>query len=204
MASACRSLTELQPLRRRRHALLTESRPSFAPFSDPMLCSAREIRPRPPALLLAICEATSAMAYDRIRFAISSWSGRSPRSSQHATRQSSSTRRSERARPRRQPESSAAADLMPNRDAQSRVHRTRAMDVRLETTKPPSLQEFIEWAVTGSNRRLPACKAGALPAELTARGCDGIPRWCRRMFARPMTGLRAGQHPAAVGPRADS
>jgi hypothetical protein len=24
------------------------------------------------------------------------------------------------------------------------------------------------------------------------------------MFARPMTGLRAGQHPAAVGPRADS
>ena len=50
MASACRSLTELQPLRRRRHALLTESRPSFAPFSDPMLCSAPEIRPRPPAL----------------------------------------------------------------------------------------------------------------------------------------------------------
>ena len=26
-----------------------------------------------------------------------------------------------------------------------------------------------EWAVTGSNRRPPACKAGALPAELTAR-----------------------------------
>jgi hypothetical protein len=50
MASACRSLTDLQPLRRRRHALLTESRPSFAPFSDPMLCSAPEIRPRPPAL----------------------------------------------------------------------------------------------------------------------------------------------------------
>src|SRR6476659_4589510 len=25
------------------------------------------------------------------------------------------------------------------------------------------------WAVTGSNRRHPACKAGALPAELTAR-----------------------------------
>src|SRR5919197_2792110 len=25
------------------------------------------------------------------------------------------------------------------------------------------------WAVTGSNRRPPACKAGALPAELTAR-----------------------------------
>jgi hypothetical protein len=29
---------------------------------------------------------------------------------------------------------------------------------------------FVErWAVTVSNRRPPACKAGALPAELTAR-----------------------------------
>jgi hypothetical protein len=28
---------------------------------------------------------------------------------------------------------------------------------------------FRRWAVTGSNRRPPACKAGALPAELTAR-----------------------------------
>ena len=27
----------------------------------------------------------------------------------------------------------------------------------------------MRWAVTGSNRRPPACKAGALPAELTAR-----------------------------------
>ena len=35
------------------------------------------------------------------------------------------------------------------------------------------LQVFSEWAVTGSNRRLPACKAGALPAELTALP----PRW---------------------------
>ena len=29
---------------------------------------------------------------------------------------------------------------------------------------------FDEWAVLGSNQRPPACKAGALPAELTARG----------------------------------
>src|SRR5205809_3717927 len=29
---------------------------------------------------------------------------------------------------------------------------------------------YERWAVTGSNRRPPACKAGALPAELTARG----------------------------------
>jgi hypothetical protein len=31
------------------------------------------------------------------------------------------------------------------------------------------LQGYLRWAVTGSNRRPPACKAGALPAELTAR-----------------------------------
>jgi hypothetical protein len=34
-----------------------------------------------------------------------------------------------------------------------------------------ALNRFCEWAVTGSNRRPPACKAGALPAELTARAC---------------------------------
>ena len=31
----------------------------------------------------------------------------------------------------------------------------------------------VWWSVTGSNRRPPACKAGALPAELTPRMCDG-------------------------------
>jgi hypothetical protein len=31
----------------------------------------------------------------------------------------------------------------------------------------------VRWAVTGSNRRPPACKAGALPAELTAREGHG-------------------------------
>jgi hypothetical protein len=30
-------------------------------------------------------------------------------------------------------------------------------------------RQLGQWAVTGSNRRPPACKAGALPAELTAR-----------------------------------
>jgi len=29
-------------------------------------------------------------------------------------------------------------------------------------------QHILQWAVPGSNRRPPACKAGALPAELTA------------------------------------
>src|SRR6185503_4365601 len=34
--------------------------------------------------------------------------------------------------------------------------------------KGPSFQGLSEWAVQGSNLRPPACKAGALPAELTA------------------------------------
>ena len=37
------------------------------------------------------------------------------------------------------------------------------------TRKPRRNGAFVRWAVTGSNRRPPACKAGALPAELTAR-----------------------------------
>ena len=37
--------------------------------------------------------------------------------------------------------------------------------------------DIIWWAMTGSNRRHPACKAGALPAELIAR--DGDP-WGNR------------------------
>jgi Phage integrase family len=41
--------------------------------------------------------------------------------------------------------------------------------VALLKTKGPLLRAFLVWAVTGSNRRPPACKAGALPAELTAR-----------------------------------
>ncbi len=33
------------------------------------------------------------------------------------------------------------------------------------------------WAVTGSNRRHPACKAGALPTELTARTAETMGFW---------------------------
>src|SRR4029078_2843838 len=38
------------------------------------------------------------------------------------------------------------------------------------------------WAVTGSNRRHPACKAGALPAELTALAAliAPAPQHCKR------------------------
>jgi hypothetical protein len=37
-------------------------------------------------------------------------------------------------------------------------------------TKEARLRAFPEWAVPGSNQRPPACKAGALPTELTALG----------------------------------
>jgi hypothetical protein len=39
---------------------------------------------------------------------------------------------------------------------------------RLRSSKPNSEKW---WAMTGSNRRHPACKAGALPAELIALNC---------------------------------
>jgi hypothetical protein len=42
-------------------------------------------------------------------------------------------------------------------------------------------QGQIWWAMTGSNRRHPACKAGALPAELIAR--DGDPYGIRTRVA---------------------
>ncbi len=56
------------------------------------------------------------------------------------------------------------------------------------------LQEVLRWAMPDSNRRLPACKAGALPAELTApgaldgtngrRGCHGFVTPARRSGGR--------------------
>src|SRR5436190_10906783 len=47
------------------------------------------------------------------------------------------------------------------------------------------------WAVTVSNRRPPACKAGALPAELTARDC--------RFYAL-QRGIRGGRQLQMLGP----
>jgi hypothetical protein len=38
-----------------------------------------------------------------------------------------------------------------------------------EVERPKAATSVDEWAVLGSNQRPPACKAGALPAELTAR-----------------------------------
>ncbi len=40
--------------------------------------------------------------------------------------------------------------------------------------KGPVSKAFPRWAVPGSNQRPPACKAGALPAELTAHAPSGI------------------------------
>ena len=50
------------------------------------------------------------------------------------------------------------------------------------------LQDFLEWAVPVSNQRPPACKAGALPTELTALGApSGI-----RTRATALKGPRPG------------
>jgi hypothetical protein len=52
---------------------------------------------------------------------------------------------------------------------------TPASVVSRENEKP-CYQGFSLWAVPGSNQRPPACKAGALPTELTARWAPGYPR----------------------------
>ena len=57
----------------------------------------------------------------------------------------------------------------------ARERRPLAQPAKGSAPGKPSMQEpsrsegFRQWAVPGSNRRPPACKAGALPAELTAR-----------------------------------
>jgi hypothetical protein len=59
---------------------------------------------------------------------------------------------------------------------QSRLVTIRAADWALSGTNgagelqslPVAISRLSEWAVPGSNQRPPACKAGALPAELTA------------------------------------
>jgi hypothetical protein len=55
-----------------------------------------------------------------------------------------------------------------------------------------------EWAVTGSNRRPPACKAGALPAELTARAARSLltdAKPGRSRHGREAAGLRPARCP---------
>jgi hypothetical protein len=59
-----------------------------------------------------------------------------------------------------------------------RARRPRLLPGRL--TEGPCFQGPSRWAVTGSNRRPPACKAGALPAELTApTGRPSLPAGAR-------------------------
>src|SRR3954452_25328615 len=62
-------------------------------------------------------------------------------------------------------------------------------------TKRLALRAFFLWAVQGSNLRPPACKAGALPTELTARVCpqrDSNPR-CSLERAVTLTASRWGR-----------
>src|SRR5436190_153157 len=64
-------------------------------------------------------------------------------------------------------------------------------------TKWLALRAFFLWAVQGSNLRPPACKAGALPTELTARVCpqrDSNPRYSLER-AVTLTASRWGPRP---------
>ena len=62
----------------------------------------------------------------------------------------------------------------------------------------------MRWAVTGSNRRPPACKAGALPAELTARD-RLIIAWTSQMRAASATARpRRPRRAARLRPGADT
>jgi hypothetical protein len=67
--------------------------------------------------------------------------------------------------------------------------------VDLGANKNRRFQRVLEWSVPGSNRRPPACKAGALPAELTplvAGQCRGA--GCGSPLRRPARGaLRRGR-----------
>src|SRR5215208_4599570 len=56
--------------------------------------------------------------------------------------------------------------------------------------EPPQPHGFHEWSVPGSNRRPSACKADALPTELTPRACQSVGEGQERLAKyRPMTGF---------------
>jgi hypothetical protein len=73
---------------------------------------------------------------------------------------------------------------------------------RCRTTKSPDYRGFFLWAVRDSNPRPPACKAGALPAELTAPAAHRItqtPYWAAQRYclvAAMITRREVAERPA--------
>ena len=59
---------------------------------------------------------------------------------------------------------------------------------------PSVVRRFIWWAVTDSNRRHSACKADALPTELTALAATCIALWRRRASLSPIRLSRAANY----------
>ena len=57
----------------------------------------------------------------------------------------------------------------------------RIAHAKLRLPAKPGVNDRVPrwWRMTGSNRRPPACKAGALPAELIPLGGDGGSGWIR-------------------------
>ena len=62
---------------------------------------------------------------------------------------------------------------VPSEDPHGSNETTRYLDHRLSADAYAAGLEALTWAVQDSNLRPPACKAGALPAELTARVGNG-------------------------------
>ena len=52
------------------------------------------------------------------------------------------------------------------------LFREDLLSVRRNSPTLPLIQCYSWWVVTGSNRRHPACKASALPSELTTQGSN--------------------------------
>src|SRR3954470_9395346 len=85
--------------------------------------------------------------------------------------------------------------LVPARPNQPAASATRIIDVPLShAPERKSTGGFARssakgrWAVTGSNRRPPGCKPGALPAELTALCSNSNRRRLRRAARIPQEG----------------
>ncbi len=84
--------------------------------------------------------------------------------------------------------------IPPERSERSPLHDVRNHARRLGDARRQILPDEPSrwWSQTGSNRRPPACKAGALPAELWPRSAERVPvDWRRSARRRPCGRRRA-------------
>jgi hypothetical protein len=72
----------------------------------------------------------------------------------------------------------------PSYERRSRISYVRTFGGDGPAISPSAEPNQVWWSQTGSNRRPPACKAGALPTELWPRWSAGLPSEARIMRAR--------------------